>query len=46
MYYNPIDLPEGSPLSTLNKEEIPKNIETLKNRRDPIEEALQELLRK
>ena len=46
MFDNPIDLPEGSPLSTVNKEEIQKNIDTLKNRRDHIEEDLQELLRK
>ena len=46
MFDNPSDLPEGSPLSTVNKEEIQENIDTLKNRRDHIEEDLQELLRK
>lgn len=46
MFDNPDDLPKDSPLSTLNKEEIHQNIEKLKNKRNHIEEELQELLRK
>ena len=46
MFDNPNDLPEDSPLSNINKEQIQQNIEKLKNKRDLIEEELQELLRK
>ena len=46
MFDNPNDLPKDSPLSTINIEEIKQNIETLRNKKDLIEEELQELLRK
>jgi prefoldin subunit 5 len=46
MFDNPNDLPKDSPLSTINKDEIQKNINTLTNKRNNIEEELQELLRK
>ncbi|MAB96353.1 MAG: hypothetical protein CL496_03955 [Actinobacteria bacterium] len=46
MFDNPTNLPKDSPLSSLNKEKIQENLELLKNKRNDIEEELQELLRK
>jgi hypothetical protein len=46
VFDNPNDLPKDSPLSTINKNEIQENINTLTNKRNHIEEELQELLRK
>ena len=46
MFDNPDDLPKDSPLSVINKDEIQENINTLRNKRNHIEEELQELLRK
>jgi putative RecB family exonuclease len=46
MFDNPTNLPKDSPLSSLNKEKIQENLELLKNKRNDIEDELQELLRK
>ncbi|MDA9607278.1 PD-(D/E)XK nuclease family protein [Candidatus Actinomarina] len=46
MFNNPNDLPKDSPLSNLDEEGIQEKLNILKNKRDHIQEELQELLRK